>query len=373
MSRRNHHELHSDPLSTYTRRRLLVAGVLGVVPLAAWARWSSTSSAADIDSTGSTSLTTGRTDATLPVPGTTTSTTFGPPKSEIASIDHQLSKGMSEGKVEGLQTRLIELGFDPGPVDGYFGDATLRSVWAFEKLIVGTPRDQASGVVTPDLWDVMHDDVTVTARRDLDGTHLEVYLPEQVAVLFFDGQPRLITHVSSGDGADWCDEVTIDNDDGTETVKGVCGVSVTPGGVFHFERKIEGWRSGSLGRLYQPVYFNYGIAVHGASNVPSKPASHGCVRMPMHIAEYFPDLVSIGDAVYVFDGVEDPEIYGAQLPVFDFPDPDWVPPTTTTTTTTTAPTTTNPVEPPPSAPTTHGHTSTSPSPDTSPTSTATER
>lgn len=152
---------------------------------------------------------------------------------------------------------------------------------------------------------------------------------------------------------------------------------------FHFERKIEGWRNGSLGRLYQPVYFNYGIAVHGASNVPSKPASHGCVRMPMHIAEYFPDLVSIGDAVYVFDGVEDPEIYGAQLPVFDFPDPDWVPPTTTTTTTTTttaptttdvaAPPTTYPIEPPLSAPTTHGHTSTSTSPDTNLPATTTDR
>ena len=101
-----------------------------------------------------------------------------------------------------------------------------------------------------------------------------------------------------------------------------------------------------LGRLYKPVYFNHGIAIHGAGNVPDHPASRGCVRFPMHIAEYLQDLVSIGDSIYVFDGVEEPKTYGAQPMIFDWPDPDWVPPTTTTTaplTTTVAPTTTVPV------------------------------
>ena len=63
----------------------------------------------------------------------------------------------------------------------------------------------------------------------------------------------------------------------------------------------------------------------------------------MHIAEYLPDLIDINDMIYVFDGVEEPETYGAQPMIFDYPDPNWVPPTTTTTTTTT-PTT---VPPPP--------------------------
>ena len=153
----------------------------------------------------------------------------------------------------------------------------------------------------------------------------------------------VISHVSSGEGITWCDEVEIDLDDGTSEVKGICGVSITPAGVYHFERKVEGWRNAKLGRLYKPVYFNYGIAIHGAGNVPAYPASRGCVRHPMHIAEYIQDLVSIGDAIYVFDGIEEPETYGAQPMIFDYPDPDWIPPTTTTTvpdTTTTAPDTT---------------------------------
>jgi hypothetical protein len=109
--------------------------------------------------------------------------------------------------------------------------------------------------------------------------------------------------------------------------------------VYHFERKVEGWRNAKLGRLYKPTYFNFGIAIHGASNVPEYPASRGCVRFPMHIADYLQDLVSIGDAVYVFDGVEDPETYGAQPMIFDWADPDY---TTTSSTSTTTPATTTP-------------------------------
>lgn len=186
--------------------------------------------------------------------------------------------------------------------------------------------------MTPEVWDRMHGSLTVDSLRTPGGTHLEVYLPEQVAVLFNDSSPRLISHVSSGAGVEWCDEVTIDLDDGTTETKGICGRSLTPGGVYHFERKVEGWRNAKLGRLYKPVYFNYGIAIHGASNVPNYPASRGCVRFPMHIAEYIQDLVEIGDMVYVFDGVNEPEHYGAQPMIFDWPDPDY-----TTTTTTTSP------------------------------------
>ncbi|MCB0961047.1 MAG: L,D-transpeptidase family protein, partial [Acidimicrobiales bacterium] len=48
------------------------------------------------------------------------------------------------------------------------------------------------------------------------------------------------------------------------------------------------------------VYFHAGYAVHGASSVPNHPASHGCVRISMSIAEYFPSLVDDGEAIEVF-------------------------------------------------------------------------
>ena len=43
---------------------------------------------------------------------------------------------------------------------------------------------------------------------------------------------------------------------------------------------VEGIRRRALGGMWDPVYFNYGIAMHGALNVPLEPASHGCIRIP---------------------------------------------------------------------------------------------
>jgi peptidoglycan hydrolase-like protein with peptidoglycan-binding domain len=284
----------------------------------------------------------------------------------VRELTQDLSEGMVGDDVEALQAALGALSFDPGPIDGIFGGATVRSVWAFEKIVLGTPRTEMRGIVTPDIWEQMNSDVQIAPRRTPGGTHMEVYLPEQVSVLFVDGEARVISHVSSGENIEWCDVVKIDLEDGTTEEKGICGISKTPGGVYHFERKVDGWRNAKLGRLYQPVYFNYGIAIHGAGNVPDYPASRGCVRHPMHIAEYLPDLIEIGDAIYVFDGVEEPETYGAAPMIFDYPDPDWIPPTTTTTTSTTvpAPATTQP----PSTTSTTSSTTTS---STSPPSTTT--
>jgi len=332
----------------------MFAGAAATVTLGIWAR-SSASSSAGVEGVASSSTTTAPTATTPAALRSTVAPVASPPTSApLTPLAHDLSEGMVDSKVEAMQALLASRQFDPGPVDGVFGGATKRAVWAFEKIVVGTPRTEMRGVVTADIWEQMNEDFRVAPRRSPGGNHMEVYLPEQVSVLFSDGEARVISHVSSGEGITWCDEVEIDLDDGTTESKGICGRSVTPGGVYHFERKVEGWRNAKLGRLYKPVYFNYGIAIHGAGNVPDHPASRGCVRYPMHIAEYLQDLVSVGDSIYVFDGVEEPEIYGAQPMIFDWPDPDWVPPTTTTTTTTTmapptttvAPTTTVPVTTP---------------------------
>lgn len=267
----------------------------------------------------------------------------------MIEFDHEVSIGSSGAKVLALQDRLRELAFDPGPSDGFFGPATARAVWAYEKFLEGVPSEEAIGVVGPERWQRMNGTFDIRPRRANPGTHVEVLLPSQVAVVYRADRPILITHVSSGTGEEWCSVVTVDEDDGAQTEQAICGVAVTPGGVFHFDRRVEGWRNSKLGRLYNPVYFNYGIAIHGASDVPNRPASRGCVRIPMHIAEYFPSLVANGDLVYVFDGVQQPETYGAQLPVFDYPDPNA---TTTTSTSTTTTTTTTTTTPPPIAPAT---------------------
>ena len=339
--------------ATYSRRRLIVgAGLLGVPTLLyAWSRGSTKSLGADQPGSDppTTVVSSVQPDVALTPPTTQAAqTTVGATSTTVAGwqpFDHEVAVGASGDKVRLVQDRLRQLGYDPGVTDGSFGSATERAVWAYEKLVLDVPVREVTGRVTPAVWERMNQTNEVRPRRSGPGTHLEILLDRQVAVLYVDDGTRLITHISSGTGDTWCAVVTVDQEDGSQTEEGICGVAVTPGGVFHFNRRVDGWRNSKLGRLYNPVYFNYGLAVHGASNVPNVPASHGCVRIPMHVAEYFPSLVSNGDYVYVFDGVEQPEIYGAQVPTFDYPDPNWIPPSTTTTattTTTTATTTTTP-------------------------------
>jgi hypothetical protein len=267
-------------------------------------------------------------------------------KKKVA-LTRVLSIESSGEDVKRLQQRLKDLAFDPGPADGQYGPATRASVWAYQKLVTGVPRAEASGEVTPQLWNRMQDAMVVSPLRpNASATHLEVYLPQQVAVLFAGNAPRLITHMSSGSGEKWCE-------------KGFCSVAVTPGGTFKFGQREEGWQDALLGQLFNPVYFNYSEAVHGAYNVPLSPVSHGCVRIPMHIAKYFQTLVHTGDQVFVFDGVKDPEEYGAQPPPFNAIDPDATTTTQATTTTTSSsssearrPTTSSSSTPPPRSTTT---------------------
>ena len=340
-----------------TNMRRWAPAVVAVVAFAGVAGWGALARG-----TSGSGSATSQTDPAQPVSASITPVETTAPGSTTTIVQRplprELVKGATGDDVEMVQQRLYDIGFDPGGVDGVYGTSTIQAVWAFEKLILGTPPDKVTGQVTPAMWQRMEQPLGVQPLRPkASPTHVEVYLPQQVLVVFRDNQPILISHISTGSNQDWCEVVKVDNDDGTQTEKGICGKSITPGGVFSFNRRRAGWREGELGRMWNPVYFNYGIAVHGAGNVPSYPASHGCVRIPMHIGNYFPSLVKYGDQVFVFDGVKEPEAYGAQVPPFNTPDPNYTTTTssTTTTTTTVAPTTrpaptqapTTPAPPPP--------------------------
>ncbi len=264
------------------------------------------------------------------------------------NLTRSLVMGLVGPDVTQLQTRLDQLGFAPGAADGAFGDQTKQAVWAFEKLVLKTPRAAATGKVTNAMWQIMQDPIVVQPRRlDDPGhpaqTHMEIYLPEQVGIVFTANKATLIIHIASGTEQPWCETLVKDTDEKGNPIfppveEGECGVSKTPGGVFKFTRRVVGERMGPLGGMWNPVYFNYGIAVHGAINVPLEPASHGCIRMHKRISETFQNFVHIGDRVFVWgqDGKQ-PEAYSKKemLPVFNHKDPN----ATTTTSTTIAPTT----------------------------------
>lgn len=349
---------------------------------------SSTTGAVAFVDTGA-ALTATTVAAAPPTAAAPPSTTPGVP------LTRTLTEGVSGPDVRMVQERLMALAFNPGPIDGVYGDYTVQAVWAFEKLVLGTPRKQATGTVTAEMWQLMQGPVTVQPRRrDLSRTHVEIYLPEQVLVVFTDNVPVLIAHVSSGQiqepgddftkGAEWCDEVKISpgergNEDGTEIRKdGRCGNAETPGGTYEFYRKVEGIRESALGSLYNPVYFNYGIAVHGAMNVPLDPASHGCVRLNRYLGEVFFGLIRNatgtearprGDDVYVWNGVEEPETYGSRPGWFDWSWEQWhVENDTTTSSTSSTSTTVTPTTAPAAPTTTDDH---HPAPTTVPSATTT--
>lgn len=237
------------------------------------------------------------------VPTTTTTSTLPPglcPDGSTTTchvLTRTIKKGMRGEDVRRVQQRLKDLMFDPGPIDGLYGGDTMMAIWAFQSLVMKTTRDVLVDVVTPVMWDVMRGNVVIAPRRQ-PGTpaHAEIYLPEQTMAVFKGTQLLLVTHISSGTGKEWCEEVIIDpgeeGNNGTDVVKdGICGSAITPGGIYRFYNRKVGLRESKLGTMWNPVYFNFGIAVHGAMQVPKEPASHGCIRIPIFISAYFPAMV----------------------------------------------------------------------------------
>ncbi len=289
--------------------------------------------------------------STTTVPASTS--TVSAPDVTNFELTRTLKKGMRGNDVRRVQQRLKDLHFDPGPIDGVYGGDTITAIWAYQAIVMKMTRDTITDFVAPVLWDSMRGAVVITPRRTKTSpTHVEIYLPEQVMVVFKNGEAILVTHISSGSNLDWCEEVVIDpGEEGNTGVgritAGACGKSITPGGVYAFYMRKSGLRESQLGTMWNPVYFNYGIAIHGAMQVPKYPASHGCIRIPIYISEYFPAMVQYSDRVFVFDGVKEPEAYGSPAPYFNRPWPEYTTTTSSTSSTSTTSTTSTTIAPPP--------------------------
>jgi peptidoglycan hydrolase-like protein with peptidoglycan-binding domain len=215
---------------------------------------------------------------------TSTTTTTAPPIVAPAG----LGIGSRGSEVQELETRLNAQKFDTGKVDGYFDSATFHAVMAFQK-VHGLAR---TGRATDNVLNLIG---TVGAPDPMlasgGGTRVEVSLPKQVLQLYVGGALYKVVDVSTGSGKRYC-------------VDGDCATAVTPGGSYKVFFRRHGWRVSRLGKLYNPLYFNGGIAIHGAPSVPGYPASHGCVRIPMYVAEWFPGVVPNGTPVYVIGGAK---------------------------------------------------------------------
>jgi lipoprotein-anchoring transpeptidase ErfK/SrfK len=198
-----------------------------------------------------------------------------------------LASGAEGPEVEAVQRRLAELGYDPGAIDGKFADGTQAAVFALEKVhglpvngeVGDAERKALAAPVTPP-----------PLRAGGAPDHVEVDLTRQLLFVYQGGNLVLISHTSTGNGEHFC-------------ANGGCMNAVTPAGDFTFLWEVKGNDPSAFGPLYNPVYFHqqgpFAFAVHGYNHVPTHPASHGCVRVPMHVADKFQGLVRIGEPIHV--------------------------------------------------------------------------
>jgi hypothetical protein len=227
-----------------------------------------------------------------------------------------------------MQQRMIDLHFDPGPADGHFAQDTEYAVIALQKMSNIAPN----GHVGPNEWaNLQFFKYPTPLEPNGEAKRVEANITKQYLVLYENYQPKLLTTISSGGGERYC---FIPLSGGRQ----VCDLAVTPSGRYTFYTRYTGWQKGDLGTMYNPVYWLRGWAVHGLASVPPYPASHGCIRIPIDIAKYFPSLVNNGDPIYVVGGsATAPSSVSSPLPP---PAPTTTAPPVAPTTPVTAPTTT---------------------------------
>lgn len=180
------------------------------------------------------------------------------------------------------EQRLSDLGYWTGTVDGKWDTASHFALIAFQK-VEGLKR--TGRLTRADFERLMLADRPVPFESG--AAHVEVDLERQVLFMVDDsGTVTRILPVSTGSGKLF-------------TSQGVTREARTWPGRYKIRQKIAGWKKSPLGRMYYPNYFMWGTAIHGYPSVPAKPASHGCVRIPMFAARPFSRMVEIGMDVIV--------------------------------------------------------------------------
>jgi lipoprotein-anchoring transpeptidase ErfK/SrfK len=173
-----------------------------------------------------------------------------------------------------VEQKLEALRYDVGPIDGNIDELTNHAIMAFQKVNGMARTGRLTDDVATRILAASGEPPVMLANGD--PSRVEVSLARQVLFLYQHGSLLKILSVSTGTPA-----------------------TPTPTGMFRITRSKSGWHSSALGRLYNAHYFVGGYAIHGSLSVPAGPASHGCIRLPMNSAEWFPERVTIGTQVFI--------------------------------------------------------------------------
>jgi lipoprotein-anchoring transpeptidase ErfK/SrfK len=197
------------------------------------------------------------------------------------------SAQVSKQNTLAIEQRLSDLGYWITKVDNKRDDSTRQAIIAFQK-VEGRKR---TGVLSAADLALLETAARPTAKYPEGPAHVEVDIGRQV--LFYVGDDGVVKHivsVSTGSEKRYFDQ-------------GEWQTAHTTRGKYKVTWKYNGIRKASLGDLYYPSYFNGGIAVHGSPSIPTYPASHGCVRVPLFADQALYKLMPVGTPVYVYDKI----------------------------------------------------------------------
>ena len=181
---------------------------------------------------------------------------------------HRGGRGLA---VRFMQQRLASMHYLV-PENGRYDGGTARAVLAYRKVNRMRRTMSASRTI---LLRLAAGQGGFQPRYGNVGKHVEADLGRQVLALINpDGTVFKTLHMSSGKPS-----------------------SPTVVGTFHFYAKTPGRNAKGM---LDSNYFIRGYAIHGYPEVPSYPASHGCVRIPNANAAFVFRWIQVGDRIDVY-------------------------------------------------------------------------
>jgi hypothetical protein len=185
-----------------------------------------------------------------------------------------LRTGSRGADVRALQRRLARLRVHVPGTGTFFSLRTHDSVIAFQKAR-GLSR---TGVVGTTTWRALGLVRSFHPRYSSPTPHIEVDKRRQILIIVRRGIVTGIIPVSTG------------------------ATGNTPVGAWRIL-----WKAPATGTwlgsatLYRTMTFHGNFAIHGYYSVPTYPASHGCVRVPIWEADWLYDQSPVGERVYVYE------------------------------------------------------------------------
>lgn len=191
--------------------------------------------------------------------------------------------------VSNLQAKTNELlagyGMPQVITDGKYGNETKRAVCTAEWLlgldnpsrhVIKANSDTAKAIMTAS-------GVLVPPKaRGKSGQWADANKTCQSVVFGTDSSINMIFKTSSGDLGRGMDTPVGDN----FKVQAYDPAPLTKDEIENGTKRRAGWHDSSTapspsgrGNMYKPIYFNGGVAFHGADQVPTFPASHKCLRL----------------------------------------------------------------------------------------------